>query len=796
MSEALSKKMTGAGKMLSAGLTAPLTAAGTAAVASWKEVDAGLDTIVKKTGATGEAFDDMRQILKNITGDIPTDFETAGAAIGEVNTRFGSTGEELERLSSQFIKFAKLNDTDVSNSIDTVQKALSAFGLGAEDAEGLLDTLNATGQATGASVDTLANGLIQNGTAFQELGLNIEQATVLMGQMEMSGANSETVMNGLRKALKNAAEDGIPLNDALTDLQDTILNGKDGVDGLTAAYDLFGKSGDQIYGAIQNGTLSFEDLASAATDTSGSVSDAFEGTISPMEEFQTTVNDIKTLGADIVETAGPMLVDVLEKVSDGVQTLSDKWNGMSPEMQGMILKVAGIAAAAGPLLLIGGKVIGGISTIAGGIGGLVGKISGLGGAAAGASAPVEAAGGAFVNAAAGAVKMIGAAAALYIAAQAISVLVDAAIRITEAGTPAIAVLGGMAVGIAALMGVAALCGPALTAGALGFVAFGAAMLEIGAGVDLACTGIAKVVDAVSGLVTTITSNSEEINSIVTNVGETVDGTVTTVSDGITQVIDAISGGVEGVLGAVAGIFDSMGEAALNAGTGFEKLAGAVVGLTKETGVLDLGATLTATATGVSKITDAASGAGTAANNIKSLNTSCASLNTAAQTGAKAVTNFGSSVKNTMSSAAASIKNAGIASSLQSEISDACSTASSELSRLESMFSNVDLDFEQHIRVPHFSMSGSFNAQTGSTPSVSTSWYDKATDVPFLFRNATIFGAGEKHDEVLYGRENLLNDIREASGGGATVYMTVNGAENPEDWAIRFAKEFKLQARTA
>lgn len=796
MSEALGKKMTGAGKMLSAGLTAPLTAAGTAAVASWKEVDAGLDTIVKKTGATGEAFDDMRQILKNITGDIPTDFETAGAAIGEVNTRFGSTGEELERLSSQFIKFAKLNDTDVSNSIDTVQKALSAFGLGAEDAEGLLDTLNATGQATGASVDTLANGLIQNGTAFQELGLSIDQATVLMGQMEMSGANSETVMNGLRKALKNAAEDGIPLNEALSDLQDTILNGKDGVDGLTAAYDLFGKSGDQIYGAIQNGTLSFEDLASAATDTSGSVSDAFEGTISPMEEFQTTINDLKSLGAEIVESAGPMLVDMLDSVSKGVESVSEAWNGLSPDMQDMILKIAGIAAVAGPLLLVGGKIIGGISTIAGGIGGLVGKIGGLGGAAAGATAPVEAAGGAFVNAAAGAVKMIGAAAALYIAAQAISVLVDAAIRITEAGTPAIAVLGGMAVGIAALMGVAALCGPALTAGALGFVAFGTAMLEIGAGVDLACTGISKVVDAVSELVTTITSNSEEINSIVTNVGETVDGTITTVSDGITQVIDAISGGVEGVLGAVAGIFDSMGEAALNAGTGFEKLAGAVVGLTKETGVLDLGATLTATATGVSKITDAASGAGTAANNIKALNTSFASLNTAAQTGSRAITNFGSSVKSTMSGAAASIRNAGIASSLRDEMSDACGTASSELGRLESMFSNVDLDFEQHIRVPHFSMSGSFNAQTGSTPSVSTSWYDKATDVPFLFRNATIFGAGEKHDEVLYGRENLLNDIREASGGGATVYMTVNGADNPEDWAIRFAKEFKLQARTA
>lgn len=109
--------------------------------------------------------------------------------------------------------------------------------------------------------------------------------------------------------------------------------------------------------------------------------------------------------------------------------------------------------------------------------------------------------------------------------------------------------------------------------------------------DLACTGIAKVTDATGRLVETISANAPEINSIVTNIGDTVDGTVTTVSDGITQVIDAISGGVEGVLGAVAGIFDSMGEAALSAGTGFEMLAGAVISLTKDTSVLDLGATL-------------------------------------------------------------------------------------------------------------------------------------------------------------------------------------------------------------
>lgn len=795
MGEAVSKNFGKAGTAMTKAVTGPILAAGAAAVASWKDVDAGLDVIVEKTGASGESFEQMQGILQGIATTIPTDFETAGAAIGEVNTRFGLTGSSLEKLSTQFIKFARINDTDVTGSVDTVQKALSAFGLGADDAEGILDALTATGQATGASVDTLANGLVQNATAFQEMGLSAEQAIVMMGQLETSGANSETVMQGLRKALKSAAKDGVPLNDALADLQETILNGEDGMDGLTKAYEIFGKSGDQIYGAVKNGTIDFNNLGDAASDTSGTVSSAFEGTLSPMEDFQTTLNELKILGADIVTAAGPMISEFAKGASDAIHQLTDAWNGLSPEMQDTIIKVAGLAAVVGPLLVVGGKVIGGISSIAGGIGGLVGKIGGLGSAASGAAAPVKAAGGAFVNAAAGAVKMIGAAAALYIAAQAISVLADAAIRISEAGTPAIAVLAGMAVGIGALMGVAALCAPALTAGAVGLVAFGAAMVGIGAGVALACAGITAVTLAVAELVNVISSNAESINSIVTNIGTTVDSTITTVSDGITQVIDAISGGVSGVLDSVAGIFESMGQAALDAGTGFEKLAGAVINLTKNTGVLDLATTLGATADGVRKINDAASGAGTAAGQFNSMSAALGSMTTAAQTSTTQITTLGVSVKTSMDTASNAIRDSRISESMASVMGDAVDEVESALDEIENAFDNVNLSFEQHIRVPHFYMHGSFNAETGSTPSVSTSWFDKATSAPYLFKNATLFGAGEKHDEILYGRDALLQDIRKASGGGTVINMTVNGAENPERWASRFAREYRLQART-
>ena len=356
-------KMTAAGTTLTKGLTVPIAAVGAGSVAAFNEVDAGLDIVTQKTGATGEALEEMHGIVKDLSTEIPTDFETIGNAVGEVNTRFGVTGDELSALSEEFIQFAQINGTDVTSAVDNTQKALSAFGLGAEDAGALLDRLNLTGQQTGASMDSLLSGLIQNGTAFQEMGLSIDQATAFMGQMETSGANSETVMNGLRKALKNATKEGIPLNDALAQLQETILTGTDGMDGLTAAYDMFGKSGDQIYAAVKNGTLDFNALAISAGEAGGSVRDTFEQTMDPIDDFKTAVNGAKVAGAElgtvILETAAPMIKDL----SELIKSLTEGFKSLSPEQQQAIVKIGAVVAAIGPLLVIGGKLVSGVGTL-------------------------------------------------------------------------------------------------------------------------------------------------------------------------------------------------------------------------------------------------------------------------------------------------------------------------------------------------------------------------------------------------------------------------------------------------
>ena len=362
------------GKDISAKLTAPILALGGASIAAFKSVDGGYDIMIAKTGATGEAAKKLRGIMNNLASEIPTDFETAGAAVGEVNTRFGLTGDELEDLSGKFIKFAKLNNTDVSTSIDGVQKALSAYGLGAESAGSYLDRLNKVGQDTGVSVDKLTSGLVTNGTAFQELGLSIDQSTVFMGQLEKSGANSETVLNGMRKALKNATAEGKPLDQALAELQNTIENGTGSMDGLTAAYDLFGKSGDQIYGAVKNGTLDFATLGETVDDVGGNINATFEETQDPIDEFTTALNELKIIGAEIGSTVLEVLKPALDQLKTVLETLKEKWDELSPSQQQMIVKIALIVAAIGPLLAVIGGIISAVGTVIGVLGMLLSPI--------------------------------------------------------------------------------------------------------------------------------------------------------------------------------------------------------------------------------------------------------------------------------------------------------------------------------------------------------------------------------------------------------------------------------------
>lgn len=352
------------GSSLTKNVTVPIAGAEAGIMAAWEKVDAGMDIIVEKTGATGDALTEMQDSARNIAKTIPTDFETAGSAVGEVNTRFHLTGQELEDLSEKFVKFSQLNDTDVSSSIDSTQKVLEAFNLKAEDAGALLDTMNKVGQDTGISMDTLTSAMVSNAASLKELGMSAADAAAFLGQCETSGVDTSTVMAGLKKALVNASGEGKSMKQALSDLQKTMTNANDSTDAYSAAIDLFGsKAGPALAQFCQDGKLNFEELGKSLNDNLGSVDDTFTATLDPADQFKLTLNQLQDAGYDLGNTLGPVLADCLGMVTPILQNLIDGWNSLSPETQEMIVKCALLVAALGPVFSIVGKVSGGIASL-------------------------------------------------------------------------------------------------------------------------------------------------------------------------------------------------------------------------------------------------------------------------------------------------------------------------------------------------------------------------------------------------------------------------------------------------
>lgn len=370
-------KVTEVGKGLTMGVTAPIVAAGAASLAAWTEVDSAMDIIVTKTGASGDALDDMQKRAKNIAETIPTSFESAATAVGEVNTRFGVTGEELEKLSTQFIQFAEINGTDVNSSIDSVQKAMAAFNLDASQAGSVLDALNVAGQATGVSVDTLAASLSTNSVALQEMGFGIADSITFLSQMDTAGVDSSVVMAGLKKALANATAEGKTMDEALAEIQTSMQGAQTDTEAMQIATELFGaKAGAAIATFVRDGKLDFTSLGETAEAYAGSVQKTYEDTQDPMDQMTVAMNTAKDVGYEIGEAMMPLVADALTTVKDVILTLKEKWDSLSPEAQNTIVKAALIAAAIGPVVTVIGGVISGVGGIMGAIGNLMPVLTG------------------------------------------------------------------------------------------------------------------------------------------------------------------------------------------------------------------------------------------------------------------------------------------------------------------------------------------------------------------------------------------------------------------------------------
>ncbi len=200
------------------------------------------------------------------------------------------------------------------------------------------------------------------------------------------------------------------------------------------------------------------------------------------------------------------------------------------------------------------------------------------------------------------VAILAVGAAVLIASYGFERMASAASTLSQAGLAAQVMFGLMLAGLIGLVAIAGVFGPALTAGAVGMLAFGATFALVSAGIALViaslsllapyipqisqafnsgaiavamaismivssvASGIATVIGAIAGGVATIVASLAGLVVAFTGLVNSISGVLnslsnvfTSIFDGIANVITAFGDSVSGILDSIGGVFDSFGE---------------------------------------------------------------------------------------------------------------------------------------------------------------------------------------------------------------------------------------------
>ncbi|VEF05550.1 phage tail tape measure protein [Streptococcus equi] len=315
------------------------------------EIDEGMDVIVTKTGATGAALDEMTDMAKQLATEIPTDFNTAGTAVGLLNTQFDLTGDALKSASTQLIQFSEINGSDVSSSAISAKQAIEAYGLQASDLARILDTVTYTSQETGVGVQELMDKAVAGAPQIKSLGLSFDDGVTLMGRFEKAGVDSSAALSSLSKAAVAYAKDGLTLKDGLAGTVEQIKQSTSETEALSLASEVFGsKAGPRMVDAIKRGALTFEDLAGTAEKASGIVTQTYEGTLDPIDQFTTAQNSAKLAMAEIGDAIASTLAPVLQVLAELLQQVATWFSGLSEPIKQFLVIVGLLVAGFGLLL--------------------------------------------------------------------------------------------------------------------------------------------------------------------------------------------------------------------------------------------------------------------------------------------------------------------------------------------------------------------------------------------------------------------------------------------------------------
>ena len=343
-----------------------LTLAAGAAAKLGQEYQEATNTIAAGTGATGEQLEGLTQSFKDVWATVPQDAATVSAAIADINTEMGLEGEALEDVTKAFLDVSRAMGEEAGPMIKSVADSMLAFGVPAEDTRLQLDKLTAVSQAVGVPMSALSSTIVKFGPQLQTMGLSLDEATALVGNMEAAGLSASKMMPGLNTAVQKLADEGVTdISAGLQEMIASIQNAETDTEAMAIATDNFGAgAGVRFKDAIDKGVFSLDDMLAAMGDSEGKVAELGATTLTMSDKFDTMKNRVKgalTPIGNLATSLGPMVI-MMPAIATGISAMAASQTIATAATWLQTAAMSALNLAMGPIGLI---IIGIVAAIAG-----------------------------------------------------------------------------------------------------------------------------------------------------------------------------------------------------------------------------------------------------------------------------------------------------------------------------------------------------------------------------------------------------------------------------------------------